>query len=224
MIDPENPPTLPSATQAELEEFLMFGISAAGKNAAVTAVGLDKFISSLPSTLNERARGEPASPLARLARWLTNECYHLPCAATGWDGGHTRETQVKMLGRLVKQAGLGCYSQRAASFLDLLDKVRSGLDLRTCTVAELQMVRGVGKKTARFFVMYSRPECHEYAILDVHILRWLSDLGYQVPESTPKSANLYRHIEKIFIREAKSRGVTPIELDRAIWTSRRVNR
>lgn len=221
MIDPDNPPKLPDATQAELEEFIMFGIAAAGKNARLTAIGLDYFINSLP---NEHSwdGGPLARPLARLASWRASECHRLPCNATGWDGGWSRETQVRMLGKLVKQAGLGCYNQRAASFLDLLDRVAAGLDLRTCTIEELEQVRGIGKKTSRFFVVYTRPEQHDYAILDVHILSWMQEQGYQVPDQTPTTASMYKWAERMFIKEAASRGITPLELDQAIWKTRRI--
>jgi hypothetical protein len=216
MVDPENPPKLPGATQAELEEFLWFSIAVAGHNAANTAVGIDKFINSLPAP-----EFEPARPLARLARWQATECFRLPCDATGWDGGWSLETRIAMLAELVKQAGLGCHSQRAASFLDLMEKVGAGLDIATCTVEQLEDVHGIGKKTSRFFVMYTRPGKHRYAILDVHILDWLRSQGYQAPKHTPKATSTYNRLEQEFIREADARGVTPLELDAAIWKARR---
>ena len=48
MIDPNNPPQLPSASRHELEEFMLFSIAVAGKNAKVTAKALDRFLHSLP--------------------------------------------------------------------------------------------------------------------------------------------------------------------------------
>ena len=217
MIDPANPPQIPEATQAELEEFLMFGIAAAGHNSKQTAVALDRCIELLPG---QKHLGLP-SPLARLAGWLAQECYRLPCDATGWDGGWSRKTQVEMLGKLARQAGLGCYNQRVTSYLDFLDKINTGLNLRTCSIAELEQIYGVGKKTSRFFVMYTRPDQNEYAILDVHILAWLREQGYDAPTQTPRGPKSYEWLESMFVQEASSRGVTPLELDRAIWTARR---
>jgi thermostable 8-oxoguanine DNA glycosylase len=60
------------------------------------------------------------------------------------------------------------------------------LDLRTASVSDLQGVYGVGPKTARFFLLHSRPAV-EVAVLDTHILRWLREQFdmLDAPQSTP---------------------------------------
>ena len=101
----------------------------------------------------------------------------------------------------------------------------ASLDLSVCTPQELEQIKGVGPKTSRFFIIWTRPE-EEYAALDVHILRWLRNLGYDAPKSTPQSTKRYSELEEIFIREAHDRGKTPRELDEEIWkaASNNVNR
>jgi hypothetical protein len=223
MIDPENPPNIFDNSKNELEEFLMFAIAVAGKNAKWTATGLDLFIQMLPQRQHERASGELASPLVRIAYWLTDNCFHLPCSATGWGGGHDRKEQIKMLGQVVKSAGLGCYNQRARSFLELSEatgRYENKLDITRCNVGELEKIFGIGKKTSRFFLAYTRPHTTIYAILDTHILNWMAEQGHAVPKQTPQGKQ-YDFVEKKFIWEARQRRVTPLELDRFIWITRR---
>ncbi|MCP4569021.1 MAG: hypothetical protein GY841_15715 [FCB group bacterium] len=91
----------------------------------------------------------------------------------------------------------------------------SEIDLATCTVDELEAVHGIGPKTARFFILWTRPDSR-YAALDVHILRWLRKQGYDVPKSTP-SGKKYAEIEKLFLSLADRIGMKPSELDAKIW-------
>ena len=74
-------------TTAELEEFLLFGIAVAGKNADATAKGLDKLL---------RVLGFPIlSPLQAIRNGIKT-------------GQFTPE--------LIRECGLGCYNQRYCSF------------------------------------------------------------------------------------------------------------
>jgi thermostable 8-oxoguanine DNA glycosylase len=110
---------------------------------------------------------------------------------------------------------LGQYKRIANAFRGIL-KFKG--KLKTISVDELESVNGIGPKTARFFVLHSRPNA-QIACLDVHILKWLDDLNYpNIPLATP-SKNRYGVIEKYFLTEAKKRGVTPADLDLRIWKS-----
>lgn len=109
-------------------------------------------------------------------------------------------------------AATGRYRAIEAALLDLADL---DPDLRTVVPEELERVRGIGPKTARFFVVWTR-SAERYAVLDVHVLRWLRGLGYDAPRATPPSAR-YAELEAAFLREADRRGLTPRELDRRIW-------
>lgn len=92
----------------------------------------------------------------------------------------------------------------------------SGINLRTCTVQELEELPGIGPKTSRFFVMHSRPgEAH--AVLDVHVMTYLRESGYPAPKR-PTAAN-YLKWQKIFLEHAKSLGITDIaSLDLELWS------
>lgn len=90
-------------------------------------------------------------------------------------------------------------------------------DLETCTPQQLEIIHGIGPKTSRFFIIWTRPESR-YAALDVHVLRWMRSIGHEVPRSTPQSAKRYAHVERLFLDEADRRGMTPRELDAKIWS------
>jgi len=110
---------------------------------------------------------------------------------------------------------LGQYKRIGHAFKEIL-KFKG--KLKTVTVQDLESVKGIGPKTARFFILHSRPNA-QIACLDVHILKWLDDLNYpNIPLATP-SKNRYGIIEKYFLTEAKKRGVTPADLDLRIWKS-----
>ena len=88
--------------------------------------------------------------------------------------------------------------------------------LGTRDVDDFMLIKGIGAKTARFFVMHSRPN-QQIAVLDTHILKWLKAQGVpNVPKATP-SGNRYLALEKSFLAICESLGTTPAELDLAIW-------
>ena len=90
-------------------------------------------------------------------------------------------------------------------------------DLQEITLHELLQIHGVGDKTARMFLLYSR-EDQPYAVLDTYVLRWLRDLGHEVPMHQPTGPQ-YRRLEVKFLNEADSLSMTPLQLDRQIWTT-----
>jgi thermostable 8-oxoguanine DNA glycosylase len=116
------------------------------------------------------------------------------------------------LGLEMKNHGIGCYNNKAKSFLDLIDK---NLDLKNCTLEELESVYGLGPKTARCFLLHSRPN-QQYAGLDTHCLKYLRDLGFKVPKVTP-TGKTYRILEDIFLQIVKISKMTSSELDLLIW-------
>lgn len=90
------------------------------------------------------------------------------------------------------------------------------LDLHTCTVKELEAIHGIGPKTARFFILWTRDGAR-VAALDVHILKWLRQEGYDAPKATPPSGKRYDELERAFLEEADKRNMTPRDLDAQIW-------
>ena len=135
---------------------------------------------------------------------------------------HPGELPFDMLGRLnvamklwdtLHEVRTGNYRklEKAFQYLD-----NSDLDLVTCTPQQLEFIPGVGPKTSRFFILWTRPDA-ECAALDVHILRWLRSLGYLAPFTTPQNGETYRHWERVFLKEAQDRGMKPSKLDAQVW-------
>lgn len=113
----------------------------------------------------------------------------------------------------VRQLRCGNYTKFEQACRELID---CDLDLWTCTPMDLEKIHGIGPKTARFFVLWTREDPGDYAALDVHILRWLREQGYDAPKQTP-SGRKYRELEQAFVAEAKKQGKTPKQLDAEIW-------
>jgi hypothetical protein len=190
MIEPTNI-TNYNRTQAELEEFLMFAILVAGKTAKTQAQKLDSFL------WTSRVIG--VSPFKWL-RYLVN--YNDSMVDSG-----------TLVGRL-KHYKLGQYNRIEKSFRGILE-FEGRLD--TVTLDELESVDGIGPKTARFFLLHSRPD-QKVAALDTHILKFLSEKGYNVPKSTP-SKKKYRKIELDFLAECEKAGKNVADMDLEIWKS-----
>jgi endonuclease III len=93
---------------------------------------------------------------------------------------------------------MGPYDQRMVPAMNgIID-----LDLRTCTIADLEAIKGIGPKTSRFFMLHSRPD-QELIVLDIHILRFLKQrFRMKVPKSTP-SGKRYLAIEAEATRKIK---------------------
>lgn len=98
----------------------------------------------------------------------------------------------------------------------------ASLDLRTASVYDLQQVHGIGPKTARFFLLHSRPGV-EVAVLDTHILRWMRERFDmpEVPKSTPQVYGRYLTLEAVALNlmRATFPGLTIAEADLMIWAT-----
>ena len=85
---------------------------------------------------------------------------------------------------------------------------------------ELEKIPGIGMKSSRFLKSLVESNHNDFAILDVHILKWMKtldlNLEIKIPSSTPNKKE-YLILEKVFIAEANKRGKTSFELDREIW-------
>lgn len=78
------------------------------------------------------------------------------------------------------------------------------VDLRCCSFDRLIKIRGIGPKTANFFLLHSR-QGYEGVVLDTHILRWMREThGVKTPKSTPqgKSYEKYSVLAEQLIRES----------------------
>lgn len=112
----------------------------------------------------------------------------------------------------LKASRLGQYTRLSAGFEKSLT-----LDLRTATVDDLKSIKGVGDKTARYFLLHTRQD-QKIAVLDRHVLRHLGTLGYTVTEGTPSGAK-YLELEKAFLFEAQMAKMSPADYDLMLWNN-----
>jgi thermostable 8-oxoguanine DNA glycosylase len=173
-------------TENELEEFLLFAILVAGKTAKTQAKKLEGFLADRP----KNKIGNPCSPFEYI-NYLRMT--------------HSLTTQMM-------KHKLGQYKRLYRAFSGIL-RFEGWLD--EVSVEDLESVNGIGSKTARFFVLHSRPNTR-VAVLDTHILKYLKENGHNVPKTTP-SKKKYTEIEKLFISIADSLSIGIAELDLAIW-------
>lgn len=92
------------------------------------------------------------------------------------------------------------------------------IDLATCTVDDLEKLHGCGPKTARMFLMMSRPK-QRYAALDTHVLKHLRASGIDAPRATPSAGSTYRRLEEAFVSLADQAGMEVSEYDLMVWKS-----
>ena len=180
-------------TEAELEEFLMFAILVAGKGAEQQAKKLDAFLKQqqFANTISQE-HGNTWTPFDELELQIQND----------------------YLDRNMRKYKLGQYNRIGKAFRGIL-KFKD--NLKNVTIEQLESIKGIGSKTARFFVLHSRPDA-QVGVLDTHILKWLTEKGYKVPKATPPKKK-YAEIEKLFLQEATFHLMSPADLDLAIWKS-----
>ena len=116
----------------------------------------------------------------------------------------------------MKNCGIGCYNIKLETFISLAN---APINLKTCTIDELEAIKGIGPKTARCFLIHSRPN-QQLAGLDRHILRFLRDQGYNVPKHTP-TGKKYKQVEQLFIQEAQKAGKDIATFDLELWNKYR---
>lgn len=184
-------------TQSELQEFLLFCINVAGKKSAVEAPKLEVFLERVRNITGEYAPFEGMNRLKHMRRtWHGNRL----------DGDNR-------LMEIMHWAAISPYKQRYNSYCDVL---KLG-DLRTVSLTRLLEVRGVGLKTARFFLSHSRENFDE-PMLDTHILSFLRDQGYKdAPKSTPQNVGIYNYYANVFKMFARTLGKSVTDLDLEIW-------
>ena len=121
--------------------------------------------------------------------------------------------KIRVFGAYLQMAKVGQYKRIYRALRDLAE---SGIDLKTCTVEDLEAIHGIGPKTSRFIIMHSRPK-QRLATLDTHILRWMRDQGIETPKATPQSRKLYQKLEQKFLTLCDKCGMIPSQLDLKIW-------
>lgn len=116
------------------------------------------------------------------------------------------------LAKEMRKCGIGCYNTKSKTFLELAN---SNLDLKTCSLDDLENIFGIGPKTVRCYLIHSRLN-QRYAGLDTHCLKYLKERGYDVPKSTP-SGKKYKELEQIFLKLVDESGMNVADFDLMIW-------
>lgn len=119
----------------------------------------------------------------------------------------------KNLSNILKETGIGCYNLKANCLIELS---KSNLDLRSCNLNDLIKIKGIGLKTANFFLLHTR-KGYRSSCLDTHVLSYLRDIGYNVPKTSPQSIKKYFEIQEIFLSICDKKKVNPSDFDLQIW-------
>ena len=176
-------------TDEELEEFLLFCIAVAGKTAKQISSALENFI-----FCGKIEYGSSFSPFQIIRQ----------------------KYKDNTLLDAVKESKLGKHSLLTESFGIL---AFANLNLKTCSIQELEAIPGIGPKTSRFFLVHSRKDAN-YAILDTHILRYMREkLSISTPKNTPTKKK-YQELERRFLDFVKQHPSKKsiAELDLKIWS------
>ncbi len=189
MIDPEKV-TNYDLNQSGLEENALFWVLVAGKTADVVAVALTRIIAELNAVA-----GLYVTPFAAIRAW--------------------RDAR-KNLRALLKRHGIGCHGSKARSLTELVD---ARFDLKTCTLADLVKVHGIGLKTAQCFILHTRRDSNVVG-LDTHMLAELRERGHAAPKATPSSLKTYEKWSDVVRQLAKDEGMTLPEFDLHIFNKR----
>jgi len=113
----------------------------------------------------------------------------------------------------LQRARIGQYGRLSRCYVESLK-----LDLRNDSVEAFEAIHGVGPKTARMFIMHSRPN-QRLAAIDTHVLKHLKASGIDAPEVTPANSREYRRLEQAFLDLADHAGMTPADYDLMVWKS-----
>lgn len=111
----------------------------------------------------------------------------------------------------IKESKLGQYTKLEKAF-----KGSVGIDLATCSIADLEAIHGVGAKTARYFILHTRKD-QRIACLDTHVIRHMRDLGLTTQVGTPPSGPKYQALETAFLQLADASGMSVADFDLMIW-------
>jgi hypothetical protein len=176
-------------TRDQLEWWILFTIAVAGKSAKGTEIKMREFISQMPL----------GSPFLRVKLMV----------------------ETGTLNRNLRKVKIGKYKLLTKGF-----KAASKLDLDALETADpqtalqtLSAIPGLGPKGSRMILMYAYPHhANSWVVLDVHILRWLREQGFEAPKQTPPEGPTYHKLEALFKMAATMRNLTTRQLDTEIWT------
>lgn len=172
--------------QRRLQEWFLFGICVAGKGANQTAGKVERLLTTIRQRAGSKTRLLPFD----LIKFAIDN---------------------KFLLKVLQENRLGQYGRIVKAFQGMVK-----VDPATVSLEELEQIHGVGAKTARMLLLYTRKDL-EVIPLDTHILKWLRANGYDAPKSTPPPGKKYRELELAFILEGKKRGLDAKAWDTQVW-------
>ena len=170
---------------AELQAFLLFAISVAGKKSAEIAPKINSFC------LNAVTVDDEQIPPFQYIKDLF---------------------AADLLEDVLRDHKLGKYEVLRRACFDILF-----LDLKSCTIKQLESCHGIGPKTARFFLLHSRPS-QRCVVLDTHLLKWVRlNIDATAPKQTPTCPEKYLKWEKKVIDHLGDIDYAKFDLE--VWTS-----
>lgn len=192
MIDPYKI-TNYKRTRAELEEFLLFCITVAGKTAYIQAGKLEQFLQSI------------------------NKRLMMPDYLNPFQTIKSADQHGILMEEIIKSK-LGQYKKLFKSFKYIIN---NPINLECSLPSELEQIPGIGMKSSRFFLLHSfeRYNC-SIAILDTHILKFIREnIDIRAPKSTPVIAVTYKYWEDVFLYWCELNNKNVADFDLEVWKS-----
>ena len=114
--------------------------------------------------------------------------------------------------RRLKVFKIGQYKRIHNAFM-----ASKNLNLKTCSLEDLEAIPGIGPKTARMFLLHSRPR-QNYLPLDTHICKYLRDNGISKARVGLRG-EVYKEVEKqgiaLLKKQFPKKGMAWIDLN--LW-------
>jgi hypothetical protein len=107
---------------------------------------------------------------------------------------------------------VGQYTRLTASINSSLS-----LDLRDCSL--LDMMGCTGPKTARFFLLHSRPD-QRLAVVDTHLFKWANENGAGLE---PKDRYEYKERKVLELKDKLYPDLSYADFDLRVWSRMRTN-
>lgn len=154
--------------------------------------------------------GKKATMIARMVEDFLANCGH---EGTPFDRIRTMVANGTLVDHM-RRARVGKYGLISQGLKETLDR---SLDLRTCTVHDLEGIYGVGPKTARFFLLHSRKDA-KVAVIDTHMLKYLRAIGHKVPMGMFPTGQVYARLEQAVLAEVDRLGMSQADFDLQVWS------
>lgn len=213
MIDPETI-TRYDLDRCGLEEHVTFWVLVAGKTADVTVVAHNRIMRHMRKNTGLKRAG--AFDLLRAYR-ERSRAFMQTCRDIDIPPHEMVTSDPVGVRQMLKKFGVGCHDMKSRALDELVD---SGLDLKTCSLADLTGIHGIGLKTAACFLLHTRRDSTA-AGLDTHMLAELRSRGHKdAPKATPQNVKTYEKWSAVVSKLAREAGMTLPEFDLAIFAKR----